>query len=106
MISSPIKGVTLMTRPFHASPTNISRHKFITMPEIDSNSPGGLGGNYMDDDDDLCDYDVEIPDIDTILKAGENKKDTLGIDEEVKIRKRRIVVKLDEARYISSVLAS
>lgn len=62
----------------------------------------------MDDDDDLCDYDAEIPDIDTTLKTlapPEEKKDTLGIDEEVKIRKKRIVVKLDEARYIPYVLA-
>lgn len=61
----------------------------------------------MDDDDDLRDYDAEIPDIDTTLKAlappEDSKKDTLGIDEEVKIKKRRIVVKLDEARYVISV---
>lgn len=62
----------------------------------------------MDDDDDLCDYDAEIPDIDTTIKAPalpeDNKKDTLGIDEEVKIRKNRIAVKLDEARYVTYVL--
>lgn len=64
----------------------------------------------MDDDDDLrdYDYDAEIPDIDTTIKVPalpeDNKKDTLGIDEEVKIRKNRIVVKLDEARYVEYVL--
>lgn len=61
----------------------------------------------MDDADDLrdYDYDAEIPDIDTTIKAPpeNNKKDTLGIDEEVKIRKNRIVVKLDEARYVEYV---
>lgn len=66
----------------------------------------------MDDDDDLCDYDydAEIPDIDAIIKTPalpeDNKKDTLGIDEEVKIRKNRIVVKLDEARYVEYVCRS
>jgi replication fork protection complex subunit Csm3/Swi3 len=60
--------------------------------------------NYSDDD--LFDYDVDIPDIDTTIKeptlekskdSGE-KKDSLGLDEEVKIRKKRVNVKLDEAR--------
>lgn len=80
------------------------------MPATNSNSPGGLGGGYVDDDDDLCDYDAEIPDIDTTIRAPalpeDNKKDTLGIDEEVKIRKNRIAVKLDEARYVEYVLPS
>lgn len=78
------------------------------MPATNSNSPGGLGGGYVDDDDDLRDYDAEIPDIDTTIRAPalpeDNKKDTLGIDEEVKIRKNRIAVKLDEARYVAYVL--
>lgn len=71
------------------------------MPAVNPTSVG-LDDDYMDDD--LFDYDVEIPDIDTTIKPsalpGDNKKDTLGIDEEVKIKKRRIVVKLDEARYV------
>lgn len=59
------------------------------------------------DDDDIYDYDAEIPDVDIPIKAPappeDNKKDTLGIDEEVKIRKKRIAVKLDEARYVAPV---
>lgn len=68
------------------------------MPATDSNSPADLG-DYMNDD--LFDYDADIPDLDTAIPPLDtDRKDTLGIDEEVKIRKKRVVVKLDEARYI------
>lgn len=115
VLPSPIKVAALTTRFSHAPSSLLllnyipSCHKFKAMPTTDFNSLGGLGGDYMDDGDDLCDYNAEIPDIDTTLKPlaapEDNKKDTLGIDEEVKIKKKRIVVKLDEARYILSVLA-
>lgn len=70
------------------------------MPATGSNPPADLEDDYMDD---IYDYDAAIPDIDTTIKAPaleDNKRDTLGIDEEVKIKKKRIVVKLDEARYV------
>ena len=67
--------------------------------------PGGtsnaVGEDYMDDD--LFDYDADIPDIDTTIRQPtpkkDGKKDNLGLDEEVKIKRKRVNVKLDEARY-------
>ncbi|KAL7270453.1 chromosome segregation in meiosis-related protein [Rhizina undulata] len=68
-----------------------------------------------DNYEDLFDYNAEIPDIDitnspppnpgkslaSITDAGE--KYTLGIDKEVKIRKRRVDVKLDAERLLSDI---
>ncbi|KAG0638978.1 replication fork protection component Swi3-domain-containing protein [Tuber brumale] len=64
-------------------------------------APNTADENYMDDD--LFDYDADIPDIDTTIRQPtpekkDGTKDNLGLDEEVKIRKKRINVKLDEAR--------
>ncbi|PWW75540.1 Swi3-domain-containing protein [Tuber magnatum] len=59
--------------------------------------------NYMDDD--LFDYDADIPDIDTTIRQPtpekkDGTKDNLGLDEEVKIKRKRINAKLDEARLL------
>ena len=60
-----------------------------------------MGENDMDND--LFDYDADIPDIDTTIRQPtpekDGKKDNLGLDEEVKIKRKRVNVKLDEARY-------
>jgi len=68
------------------------------MPGDTSNA---VGEDYMDDD--LFDYDADIPDIDTTIRQPtpekDGKKDNLGLDEEVKIKRKRVNVKLDEARY-------
>lgn len=74
------------------------------MPLVDSNTTTALGDDYMEDD--LFDYNAEIPDIDISTRAPTapaEKKDTLGIDEEVKIRRKRVTVKLDEERLMSSL---
>jgi len=69
--------------------------------------------NYFSDDDLLDDYDVDLipePDLsgfDINKKPEEQQKlreadiakdDDLGVDEEVKVRKRKAAVKLDENR--------
>ncbi|CUS11723.1 unnamed protein product [Tuber aestivum] len=59
--------------------------------------------NYMDDD--LFDYDADIPDIDTTIRPPtpekkDGAKDNLGLDEEVKIKRKRVNVKLDETRLL------
>lgn len=74
------------------------------MPVVDSNTTTALGDDYMEDD--LFDYNAEISDIDISTRAPTapaEKKDTLGIDEEVKIRRKRVTVKLDEERYILNI---
>ena len=69
-------------------------------------------GDGYTDDDDLFDYNADIPDIDTTIreppepekKRKDGKRVNLGLDEDVKIRKKRINVKLDEARYVFEIL--
>ncbi|RPA97841.1 Swi3-domain-containing protein [Choiromyces venosus 120613-1] len=70
------------------------------MPRGTSNT---VEESYLNDD--LFDYDADIPDIDTTIRQPtpekkDAKKDNLGLDEEVKIKKKRINVKLDEARLL------
>jgi len=72
-----------------------------TLHIMSGGTSNAVGENYMDGD--LFDYDADIPDIDTTIRQPtpekDGKKDNLGLDEEVKIKKKRVNVKLDEARY-------
>lgn len=83
--------------------------------------PGNLAAPPHDDLDDLFNYDADLGDVfgevDTNMdvpvtktsssKAAKENSTNLGIDEEIKItKKRRPVVKLDEERYAAPVILS
>jgi replication fork protection complex subunit Csm3/Swi3 len=76
-------------------------------------SSAGAGGNEYNDD--LFDYDIENVELDfnipnpeplpnsippTTQSKGSKKKDELGLENEVEIKRRRITVKLDEQRSL------
>jgi replication fork protection complex subunit Csm3/Swi3 len=82
---------------------NFITNKQTTLRNMPGDSSNTAGENYMDDD--LFEYDADIPDIDTTIRQPtpekkDGTKDNLGLEEEVKIRKKRINVKLDEARLL------
>lgn len=95
---------TRLSSPSPPAPPNI-RSTISTM----ASSPAPR--NADDDLDDLFDYDIDEADLqalDISVPAPKSpppaaKKDDLGLDEEIKVRKaRRPTVKLDEKRYVLS----
>ncbi|KAA8902476.1 replication fork protection component Swi3-domain-containing protein [Sphaerosporella brunnea] len=67
--------------------------------------------NNIDEDmDDLFDYDVDIGELDIsvpeppplpVVTPGKKDDDILGLDKEVRVRRKRVTVKLDEQRLLS-----
>ena len=58
---------------------------------------------YDIDDRDLGELDITIPDLPPAPSQTKKGKDDLGLDKEVEVKQKRVVVKLDEQRSSSPV---